>query len=336
MKPVSNNPSFPNIEKSILQYWEAKDIVARGLSRNQGKKEFVFYDGPPFATGLPHYGHLLAGTIKDVIPRYYAMKGYHVERRWGWDCHGLPVEYEMETELSLHGPHEIENYGVQRFNDACRNTVLKYAGEWEKIISRTGRWIDFDHGYKTMDVSFMESVWWAIQSLWEKKLIVEGYRVMPYSWRIGTPLSNFEASLNYKTVQDPSVTVSFESINGNGDKKKFYLAWTTTPWTLPSNLALAVHPKEKYIEIEERETKKRFVLAEERLPHLFKDPDFYTVISTLEGRELEGRAYKPLFPYFDSHENAFHIFCSNHVTTTDGTGIVHIAPYGEDDAALQF
>lgn len=330
MKPVSPDVQFPKLEESILRFWRENKIIKKGLRMNEGEKPFLFYDGPPFATGLPHYGHLLAGTLKDVVPRYWAMKGRYVERRWGWDCHGLPVEFEMENELGLSGYREVEKFGVAKFNDACRNIVQRYTKEWEEVVHRTGRWVDFENQYRTMDTPFMETVWWVLKQLWDKGLVFEGYRVMPYSWRIATPLSNFEASLNYKEVQDPALTCRFKSKKHN----RYFLAWTTTPWTLPSNLALAVNKEVTYVEVEELATKDHYVLAESRLPAYFKNPEDFRQISEFKGAALEHETYEPLFPHFadQSKAGAFQVILGDHVTDTDGTGLVHTAPaFGEED-----
>ena len=200
MNPVKSDVHFPSLEEAILKFWKENSLIEKGLKANEGKEPFVFYDGPPFATGLPHYGHILAGTLKDIVPRYWVMKGRYVERRWGWDCHGLPVEFEVENELGLHGHRDVEKYGVAKFNEACRSIVMRYTKEWEEVITRTGRWVDFENKYRTMDTPFMETVWWVVKQLWEKNLIFEGHRVMPYSWRISTPLSNFEAGLNNGSI----------------------------------------------------------------------------------------------------------------------------------------
>lgn len=318
------------MEREVLEAWHQNGIEEKGLKVNEGKKRFVFYDGPPFATGLPHYGHILAGTLKDIVPRYWAMKGFYVERRWGWDCHGLPVEFEMEKELNLSGKADVEKYGIANFNESCRAIVQRYATDWEKVIKRTGRWVDFRHDYRTMDTPFMESVWWAFKSLWDKGLVYEGYRVMHYSWRISTPISNFEAGLNYKEVQDPALTVRFKAVG----KPYSFLAWTTTPWTLPSNLALAVHPDLDYVHVEDLSSKEELILAEARLSEYFPDHPTIRVIATLKGKSLEGQTYEPLFPYFAKRKDdgAFRVVLGDYVTDTDGTGIVHTAPaFGEDD-----
>lgn len=330
MKPVKSDVSFPQLEESVFKFWRESGAIEKGLQANQGKKRFVFYDGPPFATGHPHYGHLLAGTLKDIVPRYWVMKGYHVERRWGWDCHGLPVEFEMEKELGLSGRADVEKYGIANFNEACRGIVLRYTREWEQVVYRTGRWVDFKNNYRTMDTPFMESTWWVVKQLFDKGLVYEGHRVMPYSWRISTPLSNFEASLNYKEVQDPALTVRFKVKGEN----RYLLAWTTTPWTLPSNLALAAGPDIDYVEIEETASKAIYVVAKERLGAYYKKPEEYSVRKSLKGRDLEGTQYEPLFPYFAdlAGQGAFRVLLGDHVTTTDGTGIVHTAPaFGEED-----
>ncbi len=330
MKPVSSDVQFPQLEENVLRFWKEKGIIEKGLQANLGKKPFVFYDGPPFATGQPHYGHILAGTLKDIVPRYWVMRGRYVERRWGWDCHGLPVEFEMEKELGLNGLHEVEKFGIANFNEACRSIVQRYTRDWEEVIQRTGRWADFKNDYRTMDPTFMESVWWVVRQLWDKGLVYEGYRVMPYSWRISTPLSNFEAGLNYKEVQDPALTVRFKADSG----KYTFLAWTTTPWTLPSNLALAVHPELTYVEIQDKKTGENLVLGKDRLSVYYKSSDEYTLVQERTGKSLEGEGYQPLFPYFADRKNlgAFKVVLGEYVTTTDGTGIVHTAPaFGEDD-----
>lgn len=330
MKPVSPDVQFPQLEESILSFWKEEKIIQKGLRMNEGQKPFLFYDGPPFATGLPHYGHLLAGTLKDVVPRYWAMKGRYVDRRWGWDCHGLPVEFEMENELGLSGYREVEKFGVAKFNDACRNIVQRYTKEWEEVVYRTGRWVDFENQYRTMDTPFMETVWWVLKQLWDKGLVFEGHRVMPYSWRIATPLSNFEASLNYKEVQDPALTCRFKSKKHN----RYFLAWTTTPWTLPSNLALAANRDVDYVEVKETATQDHYVLAKSRLAAYFKKPEDYELISEFKGAQLEHEGYEPLFPHFAdrAQSGAFQVILGEHVTDTDGTGLVHTAPaFGEED-----
>ncbi|MCA9682719.1 MAG: isoleucine--tRNA ligase [Myxococcales bacterium] len=337
---------LPAIERDVLALWRNNQVESRslhGTGEGADKAEFVFYDGPPFATGLPHYGHLLAGTIKDVIPRYWAMNGHHVERRFGWDCHGLPIESLVEDQLNVHGRVEIEALGVPKFNAACRAGVLRYTEEWRTVVERMGRWVDFDNDYKTMDPTFMESVWWVFRQLWDKGMIYEGHRVQPVSPLLGTPLSNFEVAQGpqernpktgkdgHKLRQDPSVTVRFEI---EGQENTYLWAWTTTPWTLPSNLALAVHPEVEYALVEVVETGERAWIEPGRLA------DYQARKRIGETRELErkpgaalvGLAYEPLLPYFAGRENCFVVLSGDFVTDDDGTGIVHMAPgFGEDD-----
>src|SRR5690606_28489836 len=285
---------------------------------------FVFYDGPPFATGLPHYGHILPGTIKDIVPRYQTMLGYAVERRFGWDCHGLPIESLVENELGVHGKAEIEAYGIDKFNAACRAGVLRFTKEWQTTVRRMARWVDFENDYKTMDPSFMETVWWVFKRLWDDGYIYESYRVQPVSPALGTPLSNFEVALGpqerdpetrkegHKRRQDPSLTVRFRL----EDEDAYLWAWTTTPWTLPSNLALAVHPDLEYVKV-----------------------GATTELQRIKGSELVGRPYHPWFDYFadkrtrpDGSRWAFRVVGAEYVSTDSGTGIVHQAPaFGEED-----
>jgi len=325
--------SFPAIEHGILALWERLDAFQESNRRRQqaGAEEFVFYDGPPFATGTPHYGHLLAGTIKDIVPRYWSMRGFHVERRFGWDCHGLPIESLAQKALGLNGTPEIRAHGIDRFNEQCRSLVQTYVGEWRKTVTRMGRWVDFDHDYKTMDRDFMESVWWVFKQLWDKDRVYKAHRIMPYSWKLTTPLSNFEAGNNYKDVQDPAITVRFR-LDGEGGGNAYVLAWTTTPWTLPANLALCVGPGIAYVYLEDAETQDIYLLAQDRVAAIYKKPEQYRILRTVTGADLIGLAYEPLFPYFADQPNAFRILGDGFVSTGDGTGVVHLAPaYGEDD-----
>ncbi|MFW6387779.1 MAG: isoleucine--tRNA ligase [bacterium] len=329
-KPVDPKVSFPDMEVSILEFWERADIFRKSVEMREGAPEYVFYDGPPFATGLPHFGHLVPGTIKDIIPRFQTMKGHRVDRRFGWDCHGLPVEYEMEKELGISGKYEIENYGVGKFNEACRSIVLRYTDEWRRIITRMGRWVDFDNDYKTMDVDYMETIWWVFHRLWEKGLIYEGYYILPYSPKLATPLSNFEVNLGgYHEIDDPAITVRFAV---EGAPNTYLLAWTTTPWTLPSNLGLAVGPDITYVKV--RDGDDYYIVAEERLGDYYRDEAEYEVVERMTGRDLAGMRYEPLFPYFAhlAERGAFAVHEADFVSTEDGAGIVHIAPgFGEDD-----
>ena len=331
---VSTKTTFPELEARILAFWKQEKIFERSVAARRGSPEYVFYDGPPFATGLPHYGHLLAGTIKDVIPRYQTMRGRVVERRFGWDCHGLPVEYEMEQTLRISGKRQIEQYGVDRFNEACRGIVLRYTSQWEAIVERMGRWVDFGALYKTMDTDYMESIWWVFKALWDKGLIYEGARSMPYCPRCTTPLSNFEVQQNYVEVEDPAITVRFR------DRERpdtYFLAWTTTPWTLPSNTALAVGAEIPYAVVADKEDGKRYVVAENRVDLCWRDPGKYAIVERLPGAALAGRSYEPLFPYFAhlAGEGAFRVHTADFVATDEGTGIVHIAPgFGDEDHEL--
>lgn len=330
--PVSNKPDFPGIERDILSFWEKHKIFKQSLDLRKKATEFVFYDGPPFATGLPHYGHLLAGTIKDIVPRYHTMRGYYVDRRFGWDCHGLPVEYEVEQDLKISGKTEIEKLGVDVFNEKCRSIVLRYTQEWRKIVTRMGRWVDFDRDYKTMEPSYMESIWWVVKSLWEKDLIYEGQKILPYCPRCSTPLSNFETNQGYSDVTDPAMTVRFKV---EGEENTWILAWTTTPWTLPSNMALAVGKDIVYARVQEKDTV--YYLARDRVPVYYKDSGEYDAVTEIRGSELVGLKYEPLFAYFADRkaEGAFRIVAADFVSTEEGTGIVHIAPgFGEDDYLL--
>jgi isoleucyl-tRNA synthetase len=323
--------SIPEREERILAFWQREQIFKKSLAQGQGKPSFSFYDGPPFATGLPHYGHLLAGTIKDVVPRYKTMKGYHVQRRFGWDCHGLPVENEIEKAKELSGASSIESFGIGAFNEECRKIVLRYVEEWKHTVNRMGRWVLFENTYHTMDLSFMESVWWVFGQLYQKGLVYEGFKVMPFSARLGTPLSNFEANLNYKEVDDPSLTVRMELIDEPGTA---LLIWTTTPWTLPSNLAVLAKKEMQYVKVKEVSSGHQFILAVARLPHYFKRPEEYRIVAELPGAALEGLRYQPLFPYFAAkmQQKAFRVILEESIGSEEGTGLVHAAPaFGEVD-----
>lgn len=331
-QPVKSDVNFPQVEEKQLKFWEENKIFEKSMSSTTHSKSFSFYDGPPFATGLPHYGHLLAGTLKDIVPRYWTMKGYRVQRRFGWDCHGVPVEFEINKTLNLHTRKDILDFGVDKYNAACRGIVDRYSNEWKKTVKRIGRWVDMDNAYFTMQVEFMQSVWWVFQQLYNKGLIYDGLKVVPYSTGVSTPLSNFEANLDYREVQDPAVTVTFPLLK---DPSVSILAWTTTPWTLPSNLALAVGNKIDYVQVKEIATGKQFIMAEARVPAFEKKPgEVFEVMKKITGAELVGLEYAPLFQYFANKraEGAFKVIHSDHVTTESGTGVVHMAPaYGEDD-----
>jgi len=329
-RPVDPKVNFPAMEEAVLAFWEKERIFQRSLDQRRDAEEFVFYDGPPFATGLPHFGHFVPGTLKDIVPRFKTMRGKLVERRFGWDCHGLPVENLVEKELGLNSKTDIEKYGVANFNEACRNSVLRYTKEWKTIMTRAGRWVDFDDDYKTMDVDFMESIWWVQKTLYDKGLMYEGHKIMPYCPRCSTVLSTHELNLGgYKDVHDPAVTVKFAL---QDEPQTAFLAWTTTPWTLPSNLALSLGPDIDYVKIQDGD--EAFILAASRVAAYYKDPAAVKVLWTKKGSELGGIAYTPLFPYFadTAAQGSFRTVVGAHVTDGDGTGIVHTAPgFGEDD-----
>ena len=349
-KPVSNKVAFPAMEEGILAFWKEDSTFEKSLKKNEGKERYKFYDGPPFATGLPHYGHLLAGTIKDIVPRYQTMRGKYVERRFGWDTHGLPIEALAQDALGVAGAPEIKKLGIDKFNEQCRSMVLKYVSEWRKTVTRMGRWVDFDHDYKTMQPEFMETIWWVFKQLWNQGRVYKSHRIMPYSWKLSTPLSNFEAGSNYKDVQDPTVTVrtpvvSFPEgsrlaslVSGPLYERPvvYLLVWTTTPWTLPENLAMCAGANIDYVAVRDvtDEAKPVYIMAKLRLPAIFKKPEQYEIIAEFKGTELKGTSYEPIFPYFadKAAEGAFKVLNDDYVTTDDGVGIVHIAPaYGEDD-----
>ncbi|CAN5370958.1 isoleucine--tRNA ligase [soil metagenome] len=338
---VDPQPDLPALETEVLAYWDTAGTFQQSVDAlpagEHVANEFVFYDGPPFANGLPHYGHLLTGFVKDAIPRYRTMRGQRVERRFGWDCHGLPAEVEAEKELGISGHPEINEFGIEKFNEACRTSVLRYTGDWERYVTRQARWVDFDNDYKTLDLDYMESVMWAFKTLWDKGLVYEGFRVLAYCWRCETPLSNTETRMDdvYRDRQDPALTVWFQLETGER-----ILAWTTTPWTLPSNLALAVGPDIDYAVMEETladGTTERYLLAEARLDAYASELANTTRVATVRGSELVGRRYAPLLPFLADHESvdteqAFQVLAADFVTTDDGTGVVHLAPgFGEDD-----
>ncbi|MFN8390642.1 MAG: isoleucine--tRNA ligase [Bdellovibrionota bacterium] len=384
MKPVSTDISFPKLEQQILAHWRAKSIFERstdpnlsthlgGDEKGETRKSYIFYDGPPFATGLPHYGHLLAGTIKDVVGRFFTMKGYHVDRRFGWDCHGVPIEFEIQKSLNLHGAKAIREFGVGKFNEECRKIVLRYTKEWRLFVERSGRWVDFNREYRTMDKDFMESIWWVMRSLWNRGLIYEGLKCVAYSCGMNTPLSNFEANLNYKNVQDPAVTVR-AVLRGNpaatlgvsipsGARVVCYI-WTTTPWTLPSNMALAVGNQIRYSIVHNPKANEVVIVASSLAPSIFPglqteaahsngtngtngthakssngegaEEQHPTVLGTVTGEQLVGLEYDPFFAYYESERehHAFRIYPGDFVADDEGTGIVHLASFGEEDLAV--
>jgi len=337
-KPASGAPKFPDLELDVLDYWDKDDTFRASIERRDGAPEYVFYDGPPFANGLPHYGHLLTGYVKDIVPRYRTMRGFKVERRFGWDTHGLPAELEVQRQLGISDKAQIEEMGIEKFNDACRASVLKYTNEWRAYVTRQARWVDFDNDYKTLDPTFMESVIWAFKQLWDKGLAYEGNRVLPYCWNDETPLSSHELRMDddvYQSRQDPAITVGFRVSEGDNKKElvgAFLLVWTTTPWTLPSNQAVAVNPDVTYVLVH-GPYDRRYLLAQARLSayarELGEEPE---VLATYTGRDLLETRYLPPFPYFMDAPKSFRVLPADFVSTEDGTGIVHMSPaYGEDD-----
>jgi isoleucyl-tRNA synthetase len=348
-KPYSENSESkksPNAlrEEETLRFWQDARIFEKSVETPAGgtpKGEYVFYDGPPFATGLPHYGHLLPGTIKDVIPRYKTMQGFRVPRKWGWDCHGLPIENLVEKELGLKTKKDIEEYGIEKFNEVARGMVLQYADDWRRIIPRSGRFVDMENDYKTMDATYTESIWWAFKTLHEKGLVYEGYKAMHLCPRCETTLANFEVNLGYKDITDISVYVKFALVDEPGT---FFLAWTTTPWTLPGNVALAVNSKFEYVKIKLTESGEFLILAKERLSVVEAS---HEIVEEFSGASLVGKKYVPLFDYYENvplknfegqkadNSRGWKVYGADFVTAEDGTGIVHIAPaFGEDDMNL--
>jgi isoleucyl-tRNA synthetase len=349
----TNANIFPKMEEEVLEFWDRAGIFKKSLEKDAPKGDYTFYDGPPFATGTPHYGHLVGTIMKDVVPRYWTMKGYKVPRRWGWDCHGLPVENLAEKELGLSNKQDIEAMGVEKFNAYCESIVLRYANDWKKTIRRIGRWVDMENDYKTMDPEFMESIWWVFKTLWDKGLIYKGHKAMHICPRCGTTLSNFEVTQGYKDIKDLSAVVKFKvksptlpnllSVRGgmdDGGEDLFILAWTTTPWTLIGNVGLAAGKGIKYQILSIKGMEGGYILAKERVEYILKDKE-YQVVSEMDGGELIGLEYEALFDYYhkdeklENRENGWRVYGGDFVTTEEGTGIVHIAPaFGEDDMNL--
>lgn len=346
-QPQSTRPNFPQMEEEVAAFWKKHKIFERSIEERPEAKTFVFYDGPPFANGEPHYGHLLQSAIKDAVPRYATMQGYRVPRVWGWDCHGLPVENLIEKELKLNSKRDIESYGIEKFNEACHVSVMQYASEWKKYVERIGRWVDFDNAYKTMDASYIESVWWSFAELWKKQLIYRDLRVSFFCPRCSTPLSNFEIAMDnsYVDAEDPSITIKFKV---KGEAKTYLLAWTTTPWTLPANIALAVNPEEIYVKARMNETGETLIFAERLMQSVLRDhfplPEGempFEIIEKMKGSQLVGTEYEPLYPLSAEAEKAFiarpgsttyRVIGMDYVSMEDGTGVVHTAPaFGEED-----
>jgi len=353
---LQGKPNFPKMEEDMIKLWRTMDAFKKQLEKTKHYPEYTFYDGPPFATGLPHYGHVLAGTIKDVVTRYATQTGHFVSRRFGWDTHGLPIEFEIDKKLGINGVRDVEKIGIKKYNAECRSIVMRCAKEWETITERFGRWIDFENDYKTLDKEFMESVWWVFKTLHEKGLVYQGYKVMPYSTALNTPLANFEAKMPscYQDRLDPTVIVTFP-IDGD-DEKTSFLAWTTTPWTLPSNLALCVNADLDYSKVLDKNDNKLYICGKARIPFVFpskkkkkkknkhgddekveipEETDRYKIVETFKGKALEGKTYTPLFNYFADRKaklKNFRVLCDDYVKEGDGTMIVHQAPgFGEDD-----
>lgn len=332
------SPNFPTLETDIIEYWKNDATFQASIDQRSEGDEFVFYDGPPFANGLPHYGHLLTGYVKDLVARYQTQRGHRVERVFGWDTHGLPAELEAEKMLGITDKSQIDEIGIEAFNDACRQGVFTYVNEWEQYVNRQARWVDFAGGYTTLDPSFMESVIWSFKTLYDKGLVYEGYRVLPYCWHDQTPLSNHELKMDadvYQDRQDTTVTVGLRLESG-----ELALIWTTTPWTLPSNLAIAVGPQIDYVTVEPTEgplAGEKVIVAQSRLAAYAKElGEEPAITATMKGTELAGKKYHPIFDYFSREdeapgENAWQITTADYVSTEDGTGLVHIAPYGEED-----
>src|SRR3989344_623159 len=340
-KPIDPKPDFPKLEAEVLKFWEDNQIFEKSLEQTKNGKPYTFYDGPPFATGLPHYGHILASTVKDLFPRYQAMKGRFVRRRWGWDTHGLPIEELVERQLGISGKKDIEKIGIKKFNETCRSMVLQFVDEWKKTIRRIARWVDFDNSYKTMDRDYMESVWWAFKQIYDKGLVYEGRRVLLYCPRCETPVSNFEVAMDnsYQEVTEEAVTVKF-AIRNSQFANTYFLAWTTTPWTLPGNVALAVGKDIDYVKVEKNG--EFYIVAKDRVAEVFRLPQGgnLKVSATFKGSDLVGLEYEPLFEIKGikgdkGSKAAYKVYAADFVNTEEGTGIVHTAVvYGEDDYNL--
>jgi isoleucyl-tRNA synthetase len=340
---------FPSIEEDVLRFWGEANIFQQSLDKESPKGDYVFYDGPPFATGTPHYGHLIGSIMKDVIPRYKTMNGFHVDRKWGWDCHGLPIENIVEKELGTRSKKDIEEMGVTKFNNLCRARVSTYIDEWKKVISRLGRWVDMNNPYRTMDLDYMETIWWVLKEMWNKNLIYKAYRSMHICPRCETTLSQSEVTEGYRDIKDLSAIAKFHLRagqkwgNGKYETKEtaYVLAWTTTPWTLVGNVALAVGADINYTALRIKDIPELLILASDRVKDILKDKEFEVAHSDIKGSDLVGLEYEPLFSYYASdtklanRENGWKIYAADFVTTTDGTGVVHIAPaFGEDDMNL--
>ncbi|KAI4453055.1 soleucyl-trna synthetase [Holotrichia oblita] len=327
-KKVSTALNFVDREKEVLEFWDKNSIFQKSMDLREGSPVFSFYDGPPTANGMPHIGHVLTRAVKDIIPRYKTMKGYQVPRKAGWDTHGLPVELEVEKQLGINGKPEIEKYGIEPFIKKCKESVWKYENEWKNMSKRVGYWADMENPYVTYHNPYIESVWWAIKSIFDKGLIYKGHKVVPYCPRCGTALSTHEVAQGYKDVKEKSIFVRFKVV---GTENDYFMAWTTTPWTLPSNVGLTVNAHEDYAKVEYKGD--YYYVAKALAESVFKSG--YTILETRKGAELEGMSYEPLFDYVKTDKKGFYILCDDYVTLTDGSGIVHTAPaFGEDDARV--
>ncbi|MBO6244416.1 MAG: isoleucine--tRNA ligase, partial [Clostridia bacterium] len=335
-KKVELKNGFVGMENEVAENWKKKDIIKKNFAMNEGKRNFTFYDGPPTANGMPHVGHIETRVMKDIIPRYKVMKGYHVDRKAGWDTHGLPVELEIEKKLGISGKEQIEEYGVEKFVKECKESVFTYVKLWEEMTNKVGFWVDMENPYVTYHNEYIESVWWALKQMWEKGLLYEGHRVMPYCPRCGTALSSHEVAQGYKDVKDLTCISKFKVVG----EDKYILAWTTTPWTLPSNLALCVNKAYEYAEVkanigtDDEPKYENYILAKDLLEAVLKETP-YEIVKTFKGEELLGTKYEQLIPFAKVEGKAFEVIHGDYVNLEDGTGIVHIAPaYGEDDSLV--
>ncbi len=334
-REVENKINYARLEEKILEYWEKKDVFRKSLELTKDGENFVFFEGPPTANGKPGIHHVMSRTVKDVVCRYKSMKGFHVNRKAGWDTHGLPVEIEVEKQLKINGKDQIEEYGIDKFNAMCRNSVFTYKNDWDKLTKRIGYWLDLDDPYITFENDYIESIWWILKQLWDKDLIYEGFKILPYCPRCETPLSSHEVSQGYKDVKDPSIYIRVEL---EDEPNTYFLVWTTTPWTLISNVALAVNPNVDYVKLKDMDSDDQYIIAESLISVLFKEGE-YEIVEKFSGSQLAGKRYKRLFDFIDVDKDAFYVIEGGFITTTDGTGIVHIAhAFGEDDnrAAQQY